>query len=674
MRDRLQSPLLHLQGREPALRLIRAAAVLVSMAAGTVVARAQAPVDGAAGLHTFTDVSLSPQGDRIASVEAVEPFAPSKTRPRGPMVVRSAQTGEVVARYDPCITCRYAGPAWSPQGDALVFLAFDAAQGRTTLELARGGRVSVLARVDGVAETPRFSPDGAAVALMATPGAHKQTGAVEAGAQQVGDIAALSIADEKRIGVVLLSGGPVRYVSPADTFVYEYDWRPDGRGFVATAAKGNGDNNWWVAKLVAFDLAGGGEGRVIAAPQMQMNFPRVSPDGRSVALIGGLMSDFGSVGGDVYTVPIEGGAPVDVTPGIKASFTSIAWRGDHLDATLLRGERSEIVALDPATHSVSTRWSAPATFAAHDGQVSLSANGSSVAMAVQDFTHPPELFAGAPGPALAAITHVNAGLAPQVAARSVSWKSDGFEVQGWLLAPLNALPGKHPMVVDIHGGPGAATTPHYQAAYGSGVFATADWLRRGYFVFYPNPRGSYGQGEAFTRANVRDFGGGDLRDILAGVDKVETVAPVDDRRLGVFGHSYGGYMTMWTVTHSHRFHAAISGAGIADWISYYGENGIDQWMIPFFGASAYDDPAIYEKLSPIFSVKNATTPTLIYVGERDVECPAPQSFEFWHGLREVGVPTELMVYAGQGHAIRDLSDLADLRQRELAWFDKYLGS
>ena len=97
--------------------------------------------------------------------------------------------------------------------------------------------------------------------------------------------------------MVGVSGGAIRYVSPADTFVYEYDWRPDGRGFVATAAQGNGDNNWWIAKLVAVDLATPGQARVIAAPKMQMNFPRVSPDGRTVALIGGLMSDFGAVGG-----------------------------------------------------------------------------------------------------------------------------------------------------------------------------------------------------------------------------------------------------------------------------------------------------------------------------------------------------------------------------------------
>ena len=417
---------------------------------------------------------------------------------------------------------------------------------------------------------------------MATPGAHKQTGAVEAGAEQVGDIDSLAVADEKRIGVipVAAAGGTVRYISPADTFVYEYDWRPDGKGFVATAAKGNGDDNWWVAKLIEVDLAGG-EARVIAAPKMQMNFPRVSPDGRTVALIGGLMSDFGSVGGDIYTVPIEGGTPTDVTPGIKASFTSLQqWRREGLDATLLRGDRSEIALVTPQTGAVRTRWSTPMSFLTSLTDTFVSTNGSVLAAFAQDFTHPPELFASSAGGAPTQLTHENAALTPQTDAQSVSWKSDGFDVQGWLLAPLHPSPGLHPMIVEVHGGPSSATTPRFQAPYGTGIFATAAWLKRGYYVFYPNPRGSYGQGEAFTRANVRDFGGGDLRDVLAGVDKIETVAPIDDKRLGVLGHSYGGFMTMWTVTHSRRFHAAIAGAGLSDWISYYGENGIDQWMIP----------------------------------------------------------------------------------------------
>ena len=169
---------------------------------------------------------------------------------------------------------------------------------------------------------------------------------------------------------------------------------------------------------------------------------------------------------------------------------------------------------------------------------------------------------------------------------------------------------------------------------------------RGYYVFLPNPRGSYGQGEDFTRANVKDFGGGDLRDTLAGIDAAIKKYPIDPARLGVTGWSYGGFMTMWTVTQTNRFHAAVAGAGIANWQSYYGQNLIDQWMIPFFGASVYDDPAVYAKSSPIQFIKQVKTPTLVIVGEHDAECPAPQSQEFWHALKTLGVPTKLIVYPG----------------------------
>ena len=140
-------------------------------------------------------------------------------------------------------------------------------------------------------------------------------------------------------------------------------------------------------------------------------------------------------------------------------------------------------------------------------------------------------------------------------------------------------------------------------------------------MLQPNPRGSYGQGEAFTQANRKDFGYGDLRDILAGVDAVVAKYPVDPQRVGITGWSYGGFMTMFAVTQTQRFKAAVAGAGLSDWQSYYGENSIDQWMIPYFGASVYDDPAVYAKSSAINFIKQAQTPTLVVVGDRDGECP-----------------------------------------------------
>ena len=528
----------------------------------------------------------------------------------------------------------------------------------------------MISTIKGVASTARWSPDGAQLALLATVGAKKLTGATEAGAAQVGEIGTSE--DEQRIAIVARSGGDVKLVSPADTFVYEYDWTPDGKGFVVTSAKGNGDNNWWVATLGHVDAASGAL-RILAAPAMQMNLPRMSHDGQTVAFIGGLMSDFGSVGGDIFTVPVAGGAPSNATPGFRGSFNGLSWQGRQVLASALVGSEQAIIAVDPAARTQRTLWTGPVSASgSRDGRFVFSADGTIAASVQEDFAHAPRIVAGRL-PHLGAITHDNDDFAPQVSAKSISWTSDAFNVQGWLLSPLNLEAGKkYPMVVVVHGGPAAAATPRFVSQGEEANPMLRELTAKGDFVFMPNPRGSFGQGSAFSGANRRDFGGGDWRDILVGIDAVEKAAPVDGQRLGLMGHSYGGFMTMWGVTHSQRFKAAVAGAGIANWISYYGQNGIDQWMIPFFGASAYDDPAIYRAASPIESIKSARTPTLIYVGERDVECPPAQSSEFWHGLKAMGTPTALVIYDGEGHSLRKPANQRDLRARTLAWFERYL--
>jgi dipeptidyl aminopeptidase/acylaminoacyl peptidase len=616
-----------------------------------------------AQMHRYSDLVLSPDGDRIASLESDESLgAPSS--PHAKIVIRRARDGEVLERIDPCAACNYDALAWSPDGRTLAFTAGDFATKSAVLEAASAGQVRELARIQGVAGAVRWSPDGTRLGWLVTPGARKRSGAVEAGAPQVGEIGADFA--EQRIAVVPAAGGAPRLASPADTYVYEFDWTPDGQGFVATAAKGDGDDNWWTAKLEAFDAATGAE-RVIASPSFQMNYPRVAPDGKSVLVIGGLMSDFGPVGGDLWSVPLAGGEPVDLTPGVKGTFTSYVVRGDKVLATALVGDMAEAIELDLATREVRVLWSAPLGVSAGDGRIAFSRDGAVAATVAQDFEQPPRILSGPVG-ALAQVTHDNDAVSAPVTARSISWTSEGFNVQGWLLGPKAVEPGKrYPMIVVVHGGPSSAVTPSFV-----GAGTVRNLIEHGYFVFQPNPRGSYGQGEAFTRANIRDFGGGDLRDILAGVDAVEKVAPIDDARLGVYGHSYGGFMSMWTVANSHRFHAAVAGAGVANWISYYGENGIDKWMIPFFGASAYDDPKVYWDLSPLKTIRTATTPTFIYVGERDLECPAPQSVEFWHALKELGVPTTLIIYPGEGHSLRSPEHRKDLEERIVGWFDKYL--
>jgi dipeptidyl aminopeptidase/acylaminoacyl peptidase len=381
------------------------------------------------------------------------------------------------------------------------------------------------------------------------------------------------------------------------------------------------------------------------------------------------MSDFGAVGGDIYTVPLAGGTASDRTPGVRMTFTSLAWRGPNLLAGVTQGGSTGVATVDPVKGRVLTTAVGPETVSAGDGAIAADASGRTAAYVADSFVQAQHISFGPVGQGRA-VTHDNDGLRPIVTAQDIRWRNGGSAVQGWLLQPLGGAIGgaKQPMITIVHGGPSSAVTPHFP--WGNDV---ATLVRGGYWVFQANPRGSYGQGEAFTRANIRDFGGGDLTDILAGIDQVEKQYPIDDAKLGLFGHSYGGFMTMWTVTQSKRFHAAVAGAGIADWVAYYGQNGIDQWMVPFFGASAYDDPKIYDKLSPIRYIKQASTPTLIYVGERDVECPPAQSLEFWHGLRAMNVPTELVIYADEGHGLRKPENLADRSRRMLGWFDKYLG-
>ncbi|HEY9127291.1 MAG TPA: S9 family peptidase, partial [Acidobacteriaceae bacterium] len=383
--------------------------------------------------------------------------------------------------------------------------------------------------------------------------------------------------------------------------------------------------------------------------------------------------------------PAEGGEPRNLTPGRKASATWIEWADNgSLFVSEQAAGANQLVKLTTDGKVSEPVFSVEASVGDGRWAMSLSStrdHGTWVFHA-NSFSSPTDIYEAKTGgetvrslDGLRKLTHANDGITPIWGkAESLEWKNEGFDVQGWLLQPAGYDAAKdagkkYPLIVLVHGGPASAA----QATWGGrGSLSATAFSALGYFVLEANPRGSYGQGEAFTQANRKDFGYGDLRDIEAGVDAVLKKYPVDAERVGLTGWSYGGFMTMFAVTQTHRFKAAVAGAGIANWQSYYGENSIDQWMTPYFGASVYEDPKAYAKSSAIDFIHQVKTPVLVVVGDRDGECPAPQSFEFWHALRDEHVPTRLVVYPNEGHGFVDPEHRTDVLVRSLDWFAAYM--
>jgi len=618
----------------------------------------------------YGDLALSPDGAHLAWVQSTA-ATPSKQT-----YIREAD-GNVSAKL---VNLPLNGertdfdPAWSPDSKTLAF--FSSAGTRDQRQLwtvnADGSGAKKISNLNGYAARPRWSHDGKQIAFLYIEGAGGG-GPLRAAPATTGVID--TAIHNQRIAVLDIASGQLRQVSQSDLHIYDFDWSPDDKMFVATAAPGPGDNNWWIAQIYTIEIAKGNATSTYK-PWLQVAVPRWSPDGKSLAFIEGLMSDEGFHGGDLSTMSRDGRDVTNRTSSRKASISSFFWQTpDRILLVEYLGGGSAISELNSTDNSARTIWKGPEGIHAFGNfpNFALSKDGNFAAVVRSTYNSPPEVFVGPLGE-WRQLTNNNAGLqANWGKAESIEWTNEGSNIQGWLVPPAKIEAGKkYPLVVLIHGGPSGVTTSEWPASFGMSRAIIAALSTRGYYVLLPNPRGSYGQGEDFTRANMKDFGGGDLGDDLAGVDAAIKKYPIDPNRLGVTGWSYGGFMTMWTVTQTNRFRAAVAGAGIANWQSYYGQNLIGQWMIPFFGASVYDDPEVYEKSSPIRFIKNVKTPTLVIVGERDAECPASQSYEFWKALKTLGVPTKLIIYPGEGHMFIEPKHQVDRLEQTVAWFDKYL--
>jgi dipeptidyl aminopeptidase/acylaminoacyl peptidase len=338
--------------------------------------------------------------------------------------------------------------------------------------------------------------------------------------------------------------------------------------------------------------------------------------------------------------------------------------GRHIDSTVLGW-------IDPATGS--TRQISKGMYGINGWgpqQIAVARNNTFAAVR-ESFDEPPNVYCGSLETGeWRQLTHLplDQQAFPPLHVENKHWVSaDGTPVHGFLIYPPDYTPDKrYPLFLQVHGGPSWSYVPRYMN----------EWARlltaRGCLVLMPNPRGSWGRGHDYQSANVGDLGGGDWRDVNAGVDYLIDEGLADPDRLAIGGWSYGGYLVTWAITQTDRFRCAIAGASITNYESNYGVVSNREWQSTMFGSNVYDDVELHRSRSPMTYVKRVKTPTLLVHGERDLLAPPQQAIEFYIALKHFGVPTQLAIYPREPHGFTERAHQRDFYQRMCAWVDRYL--
>jgi dipeptidyl aminopeptidase/acylaminoacyl peptidase len=362
----------------------------------------------------------------------------------------------------------------------------------------------------------------------------------------------------------------------------------------------------------------------------------------------------------------------DLTAKFDEDPRLLDWGPDGIYFAGLAKTNSHLFRLDPGTGSFN-RISAPDAIVLEEE--SFTRDFSTVAVIAEDASHMSEVYVS---PVARYAPRQLTDMTAQVkdwklgTVEVVSWKSqDGATIEGVLHKPADFDPAKkYPLLLVIHGGPTGISEPLLNP--GDTYYPIQAFLAKGALVLRPNYRGSAGYGEAFRALNVRNLGVGDMWDVMSGVDALIARGLVDPAKLGAMGWSQGGYISMFLTTNTDRFKAISAGAGISDWMTYYVSTDITPFTRQYLHATPWDDPAIYAGTSPITSIKNAKTPTLIQLGSNDKRVPVPDSFELYRGLQDEHVPSRLILYTGFGHGITKPKSNRAVLQANLDWFRHYL--
>jgi dipeptidyl aminopeptidase/acylaminoacyl peptidase len=622
-------------------------------------------LEDALTLRTFADLTWARDGNRLAFVVTEVDTAENSTNQDVWLSdLRSGETRRLTRHPKPDLS-----PTFSPGGDTIAFVSTratgeDARPSIYMMSLRGGDPWPFGTYAEGIGEVT-WSPDGKYLAYVM---ADTLPARIKEWRKKKWDQV---VEDERlqypRLWVVEVATGKQRRLTSGENYLWYVRWAPDSRSiaFIVSPTGKPDDGNEQDIGIVPVD---GGPMRTLGVIGDAFAW---SPDGRFIALATSADRRKWVEKSDLWMVPVSGGKAVNLTAGFDGDGQMPAW-----------GAGSDTIWFHAAA-GVTSRLATVPTRGAAGGAVTLgvdrngeagapvvAANGRMAWVQSQSLVPAEVWVAEHAGLAGRAVTSLNAAVAKLALAetRAVRWTStDGRRVEGLLLRPPGAAPATRlKTLVLLHGGP-------YASRFGLAFQSTAQYFAaRGYQVFMPNFRSSGGYGTDFMVRERSDWGGQDWRDVMTGVDSLVAAGLADANRLGILGHSYGGYLSAWAITQTRRFDAACVSAGPMDLASHYGQSDIHKYRAYEFEGLPWATPENWTRSSPSTHIANTKTPTLILAGEEDRRVPSPQGRQLYTALTALGVPAEFVHYPREGHSLREYRHRADWHARIASWFDRWV--
>lgn len=569
-------------------------------------------------------------------------------------------------------------PQWSPDGKMLAFISSRSSKSNLYVLRLVGGEAEQLTDVKSSVGNFGWSPDGRSIAFVMRDAPTDDEEKNNKGKDDWRWI------DENvkmnRLNVINLEKDAngkreARNLAGNANVEGDFDWSPDGKTIVFTRTKMPKADYWTTSDLLAVDVATS-KVTTLAATNASESDPIYSPDGKWISFI--ISDDPPRWAGyqRIALIPAGGGAPKSLSETFDGQPVVVDWSADGSRIYFLetRGTVSRISIIDVASGAVKEINKGNEVL----GALSLNRGRTMLGFTIQAPNKAPEAFVtGVTNFAPVQVSRANSDLPmlPLGKTEVVRWKSaDGQDVEGLLTYPVGYKAGTRvPMLLIIHGGPAGVFTQSFLAGSRS-VYPIASFASNGFAVLRVNPRGSSGYGQKFRFANIKDWGGGDFKDLMTGVDHVIGMGVADSERLGVMGWSYGGFMTSWTITQTHRFKAASVGAGVTNLMSFIGTADIPSFIPDYFEGQPWENLEVYRAHSAMFNAKGVTTPTLIQHGEADERVPVSQGYEFYNALKVQGVPVRMIVLPRMPHGPNEPKMVLKTKRTNLEWFEKYLGS